>query len=328
MQARSRRTLLQAMGAVGLAAALPRAHAQSAYPARPVHLVVPYPPGALTDILARAIGDRLSSALKQPVVVENKPGAGTLVGAEYVAKAAPDGYTLLMATSTTLGISPALYHPSPIDPVRDFAPVAQVGSVNFFLIANPAFPARNVRELIDVIKANPGKYNYASVGSGSPHHLFMETLKTQYGLQIQHVPYKGTPAALTDLLTDNVQVMFCDATVALPNVEAGKVIALGTSAARPTQLVSGVPPIAATVPGFDWQAWQGIVAPAATPKDVVARLAADMAKIQATSEFRAQLVRFGMEPFAPQSPAEFAAVIQSEQPRWQKAVRESGAKVD
>ncbi|HEY1329299.1 MAG TPA: tripartite tricarboxylate transporter substrate binding protein [Casimicrobiaceae bacterium] len=328
MQARSRRTLLQAMGAFGLAAALPRAHAQSAYPARPVHLVVPYPPGALTDILARAIGDRLSSALKQPVVVENKPGAGTLVGAEYVAKAAPDGYTLLMATSTTLGISPALYHPSPIDPVRDFAPVAQVGSVNFFLIANPAFPARNVRELIDVIKANPGKYNYASVGSGSPHHLFMETLKTQYGLQIQHVPYKGTPAALTDLLTDNVQVMFCDATVALPNVEAGKVIALGTSAARPTQLVSGVPPIAATVPGFDWQAWQGIVAPAATPKDVVARLAADMAKIQATSEFRAQLVRFGMEPFAPQSPAEFAAVIQSEQPRWQKAVRESGAKVD
>src|SRR5206468_2425006 len=153
----------------------------SSWPARPIHLVVPYPPGALTDLLARAIAERLTASLKQPVIVENKPGAGTLVGAEYVAKAAPDGYTLLMATSTTLGISPALYQPSPVNPVRDFAPIGQVGSVNFFLIANPQFPARNVREMIDAIKASPGKYNYASVGSGSPHHLFMETLKSELG---------------------------------------------------------------------------------------------------------------------------------------------------
>jgi tripartite-type tricarboxylate transporter receptor subunit TctC len=262
-----RRRLLRALLCATVAAATPLASAQSAWPGRPVRLGVPYPPGALTDLLARSIAERLSAALGQPVVVENKPGAGTLVGAEYVAKSAPDGYTLLMATSTTLGISPALYQPSPVNPLRDFAPIGQVGSVNFFLIANPAFPARTVREMIDAIKANPGKYNYASVGSGSPHHLFMETLKHELGLQIQHVPYKGTPAALTDLLTNTVQVMFCDATIALPNIQAGKVVALGTSAAKPTALLPNVPPVAASVPGFDWQAWQGLVAPAGTPKE-------------------------------------------------------------
>ena len=306
----------------------PTVTAQSPYPSRPVKLVVPYPPGALTDLLARAISERLGAALKQPVVVENKPGAGTLVGAEYVAKQPADGYTLLMATSTTLGISPALYQPSPINPVKDFAPVSPVGTVNFFLIANPAFPAKSVQEMIDAIRRNPGKYNYGSVGSGSPHHLFMEALKTEYGLSIQHIPYKGTPAALTDLLTGQLQLMFSDATVAVPNIQAGKVVALGTSAAKPTTLVPNVSPIAATIPGFDWQAWQGIVAPAGTPGEIVARLSSELQKIQATPEFREQLVRFGMDPFPPQTPEQFAAMIAAEQPRWAKAIRDSGAKVD
>jgi tripartite-type tricarboxylate transporter receptor subunit TctC len=213
-----------ALGALCVAAAVSAllAHGQGTYPNHPIKLVVPYPPGALTDLLARAIGERLGVALKRPVIVDNKPGAGTLIGAEFVAKQSPDGYTLLMATSTTLGISPALYRPSPIDPVKDFAPVSQVGSVNFFLIASPAFPAKNVRELIEVVRANPGKYNYASVGSGSPHHLFMEALKTEYALDLQHVPYKGTPAALTDLLTGQIQVMFADATIAVPNIRPAR----------------------------------------------------------------------------------------------------------
>jgi tripartite-type tricarboxylate transporter receptor subunit TctC len=233
-----------------------------------------------------------------------------------------------MATSTTLGISPALYQPSPVNPVKDFAPVSPVGTVNFFLIANPSFPAKGVKEMIEVVKANPGKYNYGSVGSGSPHHLFMEALKTQYGLTIQHVPYKGTPAALTDLLTDRLQVMFCDATLAVPNIEAGKVVALGTSAARPTTLVANVQPIAVAVPGYDWQAWQGIVAPAGTPREIVARLSAELQKIQATPEFRAQLTKFGMEPFPPTTPEQFAAMIASEQSVWARAIKESGAKVE
>jgi tripartite-type tricarboxylate transporter receptor subunit TctC len=302
--------------------------AQPTYPSRPIKLVVPYPPGALTDLLARAIGERLGAALKQPLVIENKPGAGTLVGAEFVAKQPPDGYTLLMATSTTLGISPALYRPSPIDPVKDFSPISPVGTVNFFLLANPAFPAKNVREMIDAIRKNPGKYNYGSVGSGSPHHLFMETLKAEYGLSIQHIPYKGTPAALTDLLTGQLQLMFSDATVAVANISAGKVVALGTSAAKPTALVPNVAPIATTVPGFDWQAWQGVVAPAGTPKEIVARLSGELQRIQATPEFREQLVRFGMDPFPPQTPGEFATMIAADQPRWAKAVRDSGATVD
>jgi len=304
------------------------ATAQSTYPNRPIKLVVSYPPGALTDLLARSIGDGLGAALKQPVIIENKPGAGTLIGAEFVAKAPADGYTLLVATSTTLGISPALYKPSPIDPVKDFAPISQVGSVNFFLIANPAFPAKNVREMIDAIKSNPGKYNYASVGSGSPHHLFMEALKTELGLEIQHVPYKGTPAALTDLLAGNIQVMFSDATIAVPNIQAGKVIALGTSAAKQTLLLPSVPPIANTVPGFDWEAWQGIVAPAGTPKDIVDRLAAELTRIEASAEFKEQLFKFGMDPLPPKTPEQFAATIKAEQPRWAKAVKDSGAKVD
>src|SRR5439155_17229607 len=235
------------LAAIVIASMTLAAIAQQPYPSRPIHLVVPYPSGALTDLLGRTIADRVGAALKQPVVIDNKPGAGTLVGAEFVAKQPADGYTLLMATSTTLGISPALYRPSPINPVRDFAPVAPVGTVNFFLIANPKFPAKNVKDMIDAIKAAPGKYNYASVGSGSPHHLFMETLKAEYGLDIQHVPYKGTPAALTDLLAGNIDLMFCDATIAVPNIQAGKVVALGTSAAKPTTLVADVPPIATTV---------------------------------------------------------------------------------
>jgi len=311
------------------ASLLPLAHGQSGgYPNRPIRLIVPYPPGALTDLLARAVAERLSSGLRQPVVVENKAGAGTLVGAEYVAKSPPDGYTLLMATSTTLGISPALYRPSPIDPVRDFAPVAQLGTVNFFLIANPSFPAHDVREMIDVVRRDPGRYNYASVGNGSPHQLFMEALKSEFGLEIQHVPYKGTTAALPDLLTGTVQVMFCDATVAVPNIQAGKVRALGTSAAKQTTLLPDVPPIAASVPGFDWQAWQGIVAPALTPKEIVAALAGEIERIKGTQEFKDLLHKFGMEPLPSRSPDEFAAVIRDEQPRWAKAVRESGAKVD
>ncbi len=302
--------------------------AQPAYPSRPIKLVVPYPPGALTDLLARAIAERLGTALRQPVIIDNKPGAGTLIGADLVARAPADGYTLLMATSTTLGISPLLYQPSPVDAVRDFAPIARIGSVNFFLVANPNFPAKNVSEMIDAIKRNPGKFNYASVGSGSPHHLFMETLKTEYGLTIQHVPYKGTPAALTDLLTGNIQVMFADATVAVPNIQAGKVNALGTSAAKQTQLLPSVPPIGSAVAGFDWAAWQGIVAPAATSKEIVALLAAELQKIVATPEFKDQLFKFGMEALPAQTPEQFAGTIRAELPRWAKAIKESGAKVD
>ncbi len=298
------------------------------YPTKPIRLVVPYPPGALTDLLARAIGERLSGALKQPVVIDNRPGAGTLVGAEVVAKSPADGYTLLMATSTTLGISPAMYRKSPIDPVKDFTPVSQVGAVTFFLIASPSFGVKSVKEMIDLVKANPGKFNYGSVGNGSPHQLFMEVLKKDYGLDIQHVPYKGTLAALPDLLTGKIQVMFSDATAAIPNIQSGKVVALGTSSAKATTLLAGVAPIADTVPGFDWQAWQGVVAPAGAPPAIIARLAAEMQRFQNTPEFREVLVKFGMDPSPPNTPEQFAAIVRNDVARWARAVAASGAQVD
>jgi tripartite-type tricarboxylate transporter receptor subunit TctC len=298
------------------------------YPSRPLRLIVPYPPGALTDLLARAIGDRLGTALKQPVVVENRAGAGTLIGADIVAKAPADGYTLLMATSTTLGISPAMYAKPQIDAVKDFAPVSLVGSVNFFLVTAPSFPAKNVREFIELVKKNPGKYNYASSGSGSPHHLFMEVLKKEQGLDIQHVPYKGSALAVLDIIGGKPEVMFLDFSVAVPNIKGGKINALGTSAGRQSVLMPEVPPISATLPGFDWQAWQGVVTTGGTPASVVARLNAEMQRFQNTDEFRALLVKFGMEPWTANTSEQFGEVIRTDMGRWAAVVKASGAKVD
>jgi len=298
------------------------------YPNRPIRLIVPYPPGALTDVLARVIGERLGTALKQPVVVENRAGAGTLLGADIVAKAPADGYTLLMATSTTLGISPAIYAKPAIDPVKDFAAVSLVGSVNFFLVTSPSFPAKNVKEFIDQVKKNPGKFNYASSGSGSPHHLFMEVLKKEQGLDIQHVPYKGSALAVFDVIGGKPEVMFLDFSVAVPNIRGGKINALGTSAGKQSVLMPEVPPISATLPGFDWQAWQGVVTTGGTPPAVVARLNAEMQKFQQTDEFRAQLLKFGMEPWPPNTAAEFADVVKTDVGRWAGVVKAAGLKVD
>ena len=298
------------------------------YPNRPLRFIVPYPPGALTDVLARLIGERLGAALKQPVVVENRAGAGTLLGADIVAKAPADGYTLLMATSTTLGISPAIYAKPAIDPVKDFAPVALVGSVNFFLVTSPSFPAKNVREFIDQVKKNPGKFNYASSGSGSPHHLFMEVLKKEQGLDIQHVPYKGSALAVVDIIGGKPEMMFLDFSVAVPNIKGGKITALGTSAGKQSVLMPEVPPISATLAGFDWQAWQGVVTTGGTPPAVVARLNAEMQKFQQTDEFRAQLLKFGMEPWPPNTAAEFAEIVRNDVSRWAGVVKAAGLKVD
>ena len=325
---RTRRSTLKALAAAPLAAALPAAFAQEAWPARALRLVVPFPPGGLTDVLGRAVAERLSRGIGQPVVVENKPGAGTMIGAEAIAKSPADGYSLLLATSTTFGIAPAVYKHPLIDPLRDFQPVSLIGTVNFFLIGSPAFPPNKLQEMIALIKANPGKYNYASVGNGTAHHLFMEDLKHRLDLQIQHVPYKGTPAALVDVLPGKVQIMFCDAAVALPLIQSGKVKAYGTSAAKQNRLVPSVPPIAKTVPGFDWQAWQGIAVAAATPAPVVARLSAELQKLQQAEEFKAFLAKVGMEPWPPITPAQFSALVKDDMAQWAEAVRAAGAKID
>ena len=236
--------------------------------------------------------------------------------------------TLLMATSTTLGISPAIYSKPAVDAVKDFSSVSMFGAVNFFLVTSPSLGVKTVAELIDLVKKNPGKFNYATSGSGSPHHLFMEVFKKETGLNVQHVPYKGSALAVLDIIAGKPEMMFLDFSVAVPNIQGGKVTALGTSAMAQSVLMPGIQPVARTVPGFDWQAWQGVVATAGTPRAIVAKLNAEMQRFQATPEFKEQLVKFGMEPWAPNTPDQFAEIIRTDVGRWATVVKAAGLKVD
>src|SRR5258708_2416839 len=299
--------------------------AQNGYPSQPTKLIVPYPAGSLVDVLGRSIGETLTASLKQPVVVDNKPGASTLLGAKAVATAQPDGYTLLIPTVTTLSIAPQLVSKPGFDPVADFTPIARLGATSFFLSVNPSFPARTMQEWIAEVRKNPGKYTYASAGHGTPHHIFMELLKTQLGLNIVHVPYKGSSSAMTDLLTGRVDMAFLDGTLAIPNVKSGKLFAVGLSIAKHSVLLPSVPPIAETVPGFDWSGWIAVAGPANMPAGVVKLLADEIRTMQATPQFADLLNAGAMEPTEPIPPQARAEFIRSEYARWGRALNGSGA---
>jgi tripartite-type tricarboxylate transporter receptor subunit TctC len=311
--------------AVTLVLATTTASAQTPYPSQPIKLIVPYPAGSLVDVLGRSIGETLSGSLKQPVVVDNKPGASTLIGAKAVATAPADGYTLLVPTVTTLSIAPQLVSKAGVDPLTEFTPIARLGATSFFLSVNPSFPARTMAEWIAEVKKRPGKYTYASAGHGTPHHIFMELLKTQLGLDIVHVPYKGSSSAIADLLEGRVDMAFLDGTLAIPNVKAGKLFAVGLSMAKHSVLLPEVPPIAETVPGFDWSGWIAVAGPANMPAPVVKLLADQIRTMQATPQFSNLLNAAAMEPTDPISPEEFAAFVRSEYSRWGPAIKASGA---
>ena len=288
------------------------AAAQTPYPSQPIKLIVPYPAGSLVDVLGRSIGETLSGSLKQPVVVDNKPGASTLIGAKAVATAQPDGYTLLIPTVTTLSIAPQLVAKPGIDPLSEFTPIARLGATSFFLSVHPSFPARTMAEWIAEIKKHPGKYTYASAGNGTPHHIFMELLKTQLGLDIVHVPYKGSSSAMTDLLSGRVDMAFLDGTLAIPNIKSGKLFAVGLSMAKRSVLLPSVPPIAETVPGFDWSGWIAFAGPANMPTPVVKLLADEIRAMQATPQFADLLNAAAMEPTDPIPPEAMAEFVRSE----------------
>ncbi|MBC7380197.1 MAG: tripartite tricarboxylate transporter substrate binding protein [Burkholderiaceae bacterium] len=311
-----------------LGAAAPSALAQDAYPNRPVKLIVPFPAGSLVDVLGRSIAENLQGSLKQAFIIDNRAGASTLLGAKVVAAAAPDGYTLIVPTVTTLSLAPQLLSSPGIDPVTDLTPIARLGATNFFLSVVPGFPARNMKEWIAVIKANPGKYSYASSGSGSPHHIFMELLKKQLGLDIVHIPYKGSSSSMTDLLSEKVDMAFLDGTLAIPNIKAGKLFAVGTSMAKRSVLMPGVPPIADTVPGYDWSGWIAFGGPAHMPAAVVATLNGEIRKMQATPAYSQLLDRAAMEPTEPLNPAQMQEFVRTEYLRWGPAIKASGAKID
>jgi len=298
------------------------------WPSKPIKWVVPFAPGGTTDILARTIGEKLSVALGQPIIVENKPGAGGGVGAEQVAKSPPDGYTIMGGTISTHAINASLYKNLPYDPVRDFAPITLIVRVPNMLVVNPDVPAKDVRELIALLKTNPGKYSFASSGNGTSQHLSGELFKVMTGVEMQHVPYRGSPPALADVVGGQVTMTFDNITTAWPLVKGGKLRALAVTTAKRSPIAPDVPTLAESgLAGYEIGSWQGVFAPAGVPAEIVKRFNAEIVRIINAPDVRQKLVDMGAEP-APNTSEEFAAMVKAEVAKWADVVRKSGATVD
>ena len=298
------------------------------YPVKPVRLVVTYTAGGPADIAARALAQKLAEMWGQQVVVDNRAGAGGIIGTELVAKAAPDGYTLLHGTAAGLIINPLLVKKLPYDTFRDFAPVSMVVIVPQLLVTHPALPATTLKELIALAKARPGALNYASVGIGSPNHLGMELLKSMAGIDMVHVPYKGATPAMADLIAGQVQLAFNGMASVLPQIASGKMKAIAIGSARRSPAAPDVPTVAeAGLPGFEYVAWNGNFAPAGTPAALVNRLSADIRKALAAPDVVQRLASLGSEPGG-NTPAEFAAYVKADHARWARVVQAVGLKAE
>ena len=315
-------------GGLALLTELP-ARAEAAYPSQPIKMIVPYPAGGTTDILGRLVADQLRSGLGAAVVVENRPGAATALGADQVARAEPDGYTLLMATSTTLAINKTLYSKLPYDPVRDFTPIALVAEVPFALIVNPSVPATTLGEFIVYARSNPG-LAYGSAGNGSPQHLGAEMLGAAAGIKIRHVSYRGSVPAMLDVIAGHIPFRVVDLQAALPQIREGKVRVLGVTTPKRVAAAPDIPTLAEAgvdvgFGGFELVAWQGVVAPAGVRRTIVDQLAAQIAKLVADPLTRAKLTAIALEPLSGSTPDGFAAFVRAEVDRWAGIVRNSGA---
>ena len=304
--------------ALALAAGL--AHSQD-YPNKPVRMIVPFPPGGGTDVVARILNEKLAPELGQPIVIDNKGGAGGSVGTELAAKAAPDGYTILLTLSSHT-INPKIYRKLGYDVERDFAAVSLAASIPQILVANPSVPASNMQELVAWIKANPGKVNYASVGIGSPGHIAGELFKLKTGVQMTHIPYKGGGPAVTDTIGGQVPLLFVSAPAALQFVKAGRLKALAVASAKRSASAPDVPTIAEGGLDVVVESWYGVLVPAKTPAPVVARLNAAMAKVLAMPDVKEKLFAQGAEAVS-NTPAEFEAIIRDELAKWDYVVREA-----
>jgi tripartite-type tricarboxylate transporter receptor subunit TctC len=299
------------------------------FPEHPVRIIVPYPPGSGTDIATRLLGQKLSQLWGQSVIVENRPGAGAIIGVDAVAKAAPDGYTIGIADTGPLAINPALYAKLPYDAVKDLAPVTEVATLPFILVVNPKLPVKNVSDLIALAKSRPGQINYASVGNGSAVHLATELLKTRAGIDLKHIPYKGSAPALQGVLGGDASVMFVNLFSAMPLVKAGKLRALAAATATRISALPDLPTIAESgVPGYQFQAWFGIVAPAGTPQPVLAKLNQDFRRVLAMPDVHDTFLnKGGFDPVG-SSIESFTQLIPEEIDRWGKLVHATGAKVE
>lgn len=311
----------------GLVAGAPNFVAAQTWPTKPIRVVAPSTPGDAPDVIARLVSERLSHALGQPVVVENRPGAGGVVGSEVVAKAPPDGYTLIMGNAGSHGINAAVYTKLPYDILKDFAPVSQIAIAPNILVINPELPVKTLPEFIAYVKAHPGKLAYASGGNGSSAHMSMELLKSMAGLDMIHVPYKGSTPALTDLIGGQVQAMIVNMPPALPHVKAGKLRALGVTTQTRSPSAPDLAPIAQTLPGYETVAWFGVLAPAGTPKEIVNRLSTELATISRSSDMRERLAAMGAEAVGG-TPDEFGAVMVRDIAKWTALAKSVGIKVD
>jgi tripartite-type tricarboxylate transporter receptor subunit TctC len=300
--------------------------AQDNYPSRPIRLVSPFPPGGFNDILSRLIGQKLTESWGQQVVVDNRPGANMIIGTGVVAKAPPDGYTLVMA-AIPHAINPGLYK-LPYDPVKDFTPIVMICSVPNLLVVHPSVPVNSVKELLAYAKANPGKISFASVGSGSSSHMAGELLKITAGIDMVHVPYKGAAPALTDLVAGRVG-LYVGATVSvLPHVRSGRLRALGVTSTKRIGSLSDLPTvIEGGLPGFEVSSWYGLLGPAGVPRGIVQKLNGEVKRIVEMPDVRERLLKDGADP-AGSSPEEFGAMIRSDVQRWMRVVKATGAKVD
>jgi tripartite-type tricarboxylate transporter receptor subunit TctC len=315
-------TRLLQLAAVLLLALQGQASAQN-YPNRPIRLISPFPAGGGNDVLARIIGAKLADRLGASIVVENRPGAGAVLGIQALARSAPDGYTLVLSGST-LAVAPALYKIAPFDANKDFAPVALVAHYPFLLVATATFPAKTVAEVLKLAKQKPGEIMYASPGAATSQHLFTELLKVRTGIELRHIPYNGTAPAVVDIVAGRVSLMFAAAAPSIPLFKDGTLRALGVSSAARLAELPDIPPIADTVPGFDESNWSIILAPAGTPQDIVNRLHAELKVVMAMPEVERQLANIGMLPIVSQSPAALQTFIRTEVERWGKIVQQAG----
>jgi tripartite-type tricarboxylate transporter receptor subunit TctC len=298
------------------------------YPNKPIRILIAQAPGSATDVISRVVGNRLSEALGQPIVVEARPGAGGAVGTEAAAKSAPDGYTLFMANNSTHGSNPAVYPKLPYDAVNDFAPISFVASVPYVLVVEPSLPVSSVQELIAFAKSRPGKINYASAGNGSTHQFCAELLKSTAGLDLVHIPYKGSPPGIAAVLAGEVSLMFANLTDVGSQIKSGRVKPLAVTTLKRAELLPNVPTmVEAGVPDFEITSWFGLLAPAATPAPLVSRLNAEMVKVLARDDVRSTLGAQGLN-VASSSPEQFAAHIKSEIARFTKIARTAGIKAE
>ena len=313
---------------LGFAALSPAGVLAQAYPSKPIRLICPYAPGGATDIISRAVAIELSKTLGQAVNVDNRPGAGANLGSEMAARSAPDGYTLLTSASSLHGITPFLYKKLTYDPNKDLAPVIVLAGFANVLVVNPAVPANSVKELIALVRVQPGKFTCASSGSGSTIHMSCEMFKHMLGVEITHVPYKGSGPAVTDLMGGQVSMMFDNIPSSITHIRSGKLRALATTGAQRAPSLPDLPTIAESgVPGYESTAWFGIAVPAGTPKEIIARLNADGQKATKSPEFVKRMTDLGYE-IVGGTPEQMAGMIQDEVRRWGPIVNASGAKVD